>query len=345
MEKIIAQFRSRHEMVKPFLPAAGFIGGWTWDSLTLKRIDNPLDLAIIGFYLIITSVLLVLINRGVKFKYEHLMPAGIQFLFGGILSPFTVYYFKSAASINALLFTGVIVGLLVANEFFEARFKRGRLVFIMLSICYFLYFTFLVPVVLKHMNGWVFVVTIILSLAVSYGLVKLLGHQIQRMIPIAGMYLLFFILYAANIIPPVPLSTKQISIYRSVVKKDDTYRCQIRKPAWYKLNKSSERNFEFSAGDSVFCFTSIFAPTRLTKQVAHHWYRKIGNDWVRTDIIPYPILGGREGGYRGYTFKTKLNLGKWKVDLKTDDGKTLGSVSFRIIPAGSTEMDYKTIIN
>ncbi len=343
--KQLQQVKSVYSTAKPYLPAAGFVGGWTWDSLTLKRIDNPLDLAIIGLYLILISVLVILINRGVKFKFDHLMPLAVQFLFGGILSPFTVYYFKSTANFYALLFTGLIVALLVVNEFFEAHYGGNRLTFIMLSVCYFLYFTFLVPVVVRHMNGWVFLLTIIIALAASYGMIRILGDNIDRLIPVGGIYTVSLLLYTANVIPPVPLATKQIGIYRSVEKIDNQYHCRLARPPWYAFNRSSETNFAYNEGDTVYCFTAIFAPTFLRKEVAHHWLWHNGNNWVTTNAITYSITGGRDAGYRGYTYKTVLSPGKWKVQLKTDEGKTLGSIRFDIVPGDHLMTNFKTVIN
>jgi len=335
----VAALKSNSKIIKPYIPAVGFAGGWTWDSLTLKRIDNPADLLIIGAYLILAVALIVLISREVKFKYSQYFPFGLQFLFGGIISPFTVFYFKSSATFGSLLFTGLVVILLVANEFIEKRLGRGQLAYILFSICTFLYFTFLIPIIVGYMNIWVFLLSIIISILVSIGIIRIIKSPLKTIRPVILIYSTFLVFYIANIIPPVPLSTKQIGIYRSVLKRGEEYICKYEKPPWYAFNRSSESNFNYSSGDTVFCFSAIFAPTNLTKQVSHHWFFKKAGEWVLTDQIPYSINGGRSDGYRGYTYKTVIQPGRWKIMLKTDDGKTLGSVKFEVVTDGITKAD------
>lgn len=39
------------------------------------------------------------------------------------------------------------------------------------------------------------------------------------------------------------------------------------------------------------------------------------------------ISGGREGGYRAYTFKQGLDPGEWRVDVEIEDGRVIGRVA------------------
>ncbi len=96
--------------------------------------------------------------------------------------------------------------------------------------------------------------------------------------------------------------------------------------------KKSDKPFRYAEGDTVFCFTAIFAPTKLTKTTYHHWQRFFPNrqSWVTTDRLGYQMTGGRGEGYRGYTYKRQVSAGKWRVDVETEEGLLLGRIKFKI---------------
>ena len=94
-----------------------------------------------------------------------------------------------------------------------------------------------------------------------------------------------------------------------------------------------EPKIKYSPGDSLFIFTSIFAPADLKKKVNHHWQWFNGKteNWETMDRIIFEIQGGREQGYRGYTYKQNIVEGKWKVDVITSDNMILGRINFTVI--------------
>jgi len=91
------------------------------------------------------------------------------------------------------------------------------------------------------------------------------------------------------------------------------------------------------AGEDIFVFTQVFAPTDLETQIDHEWewYDQQNRRWETRDIISLPITGGRANGYRGFSKKKSLSYGKWRVKTSTN-GKTLGILFFDIEPYGST---------
>lgn len=109
--------------------------------------------------------------------------------------------------------------------------------------------------------------------------------------------------------------------------------------------KKSDKTFHYVEGDTVFCFASIFAPTKLTKKCFHQWqkYFPQKKKWITTDNLGYKITGGRDGGYRGYTYKRYISPGEWRVDVKIEDGAILGRINFEIIEAEKKDRHFKTI--
>ncbi len=50
----------------------------------------------------------------------------------------------------------------------------------------------------------------------------------------------------------------------------------------------------------------------------------------RLGRVSFPINGGRDGGYRGYTIKRNPIAGEWRVDFATADGHLLGRERFTV---------------
>ena len=150
-----------------------------------------------------------------------------------------------------------------------------------------------------------------------------------------------------NLIPPVPLAMIYGGIYHHVGKNDstNTYTLKYERSKWYQFFKNDDSEFHYVQNDTVFCFASVFAPTNLTKQIAHKWqfYSEFQDDWVITDRTIYRLIGGRDGGYRGYTFKKNIEIGEWRVDIVTAEDQILGRIKFEILPAKGENLGFKTI--
>ena len=98
----------------------------------------------------------------------------IHFLFGSLLSSFTLFYLKSSSGFSAVLFLSILCALLIANELPRFR-ERGPVVrFVLLSLCLTSYIAFLLPVILGFISKWLFVSAILLSSAAIYGLARTL---------------------------------------------------------------------------------------------------------------------------------------------------------------------------
>jgi hypothetical protein len=327
----------KFEKLKPHIPTICFLCGSTWDTLTLRRIDNKFDLTILSIYLLLSAVVVILISRRVVFKFSEYLPAAAQFFFGGLFSACTVYYFKSTSTVASFVFIIGLACLLVGNEFLEKKYSSAQIAFTFWGICAAMILNFLVPVILHMMGTWVFLLSIIFAFLLVMCIKKLSASTDLSLKPVAILYIGLIVLFFLNVIPPVPLSKKQISIYRSVQHSNDDYICAMEKPQWYEPLKRGESTFRYLPGDTMFCYCSIFAPSKLQKKIYHHWYYKAssGSRFIEKTKSGYFLSGGRDNGYRGYTFKTNILPGKWKVLVKTTEGKTIGEISFNVVAADS----------
>jgi hypothetical protein len=86
------------------------------------------------------------------------------------------------------------------------------------------------------------------------------------------------------------------------------------------------------ATEKLYLYTSIFAPGRLATVVVHswEWFDPMSRRWIPQSRVPFSIRGGREGGYRAYSIKSRPRPGDWRVNITTDDGRPMGRIRFAV---------------
>lgn len=121
-------------------------------------------------------------------------------------------------------------------------------------------------------------------------------------------------------------------VAHSIEKVNNEYKVTYERAEWYKFWRENRLEFAYKEGSSVYVFTSIFAPSNLNKKVSHRWkwFSPHTNQWEVIDDIDFEITGGRDGGFRGYTYKSNMMSGLWEIDVITEEGLVLGIIDFEI---------------
>ncbi len=332
----------RERQLSSFALVAGFI----IDNLTFQRVDLFFDNLILFSYLGIAAFAITIINlyearvlRGRFFSWLHTwLPFVMQFVFGGLFSGFVVLYSRSASFIASWPFLLTLLGLLIGNEFFKKHYARLNFHISILFVALFSFMIFYVPVMLRKMGDNIFLLSGTISLFVMGIFLWLLSFVIPAQmrkskgllsLSIGGIFLLINILYFANIIPPIPLSLKDAGIYHSVSRSATGYVVLDEDRPWYEAFLSYS-TIHILRGEPLYVFSAVFAPTKLTTQVFHNWqyYDERKGEWVSVSRTSFPITGGRDGGYRGYSLKQRISPGWWRVDIETKRGQLIGRVKF-----------------
>ena len=361
--KLVKQSTQFYHKYQRWTPAVSFTAGFAWDNFTLTRIDVLSDNLIMLAYLIGAGVFIALINfieekiitNRLLTEYSLWYPTVVQFFFGGLFSSYFVFYFRSAAFAKNWLFLLLLLVVLIGNEFIENRLTNMKLQFSLYFMAVFSFFIFFMPILLHAMNVWVFLFSGFLSLVPGIGLAYFIFRKNTRQDKkqfqsitaiILSIFVLLNILYFLNWIPPVPLSLKDSGIYHHVHRQDDRYIAKFEKGSWYHFWKNSDDIYHYEDGDTVFCYAAVFAPTRLDKKIIHHWqlYNNNQSEWLTTDRMSYEIRGGRDGGYRGYSYKKNIQPGEWRVDVKTEQGQLLGRINFDLIAKEDKSVALKSVI-
>ena len=353
------------------MPPVFFFSGVTYDTLTLTRIDRLQDNLLLLIYLLLLGVLIVLTGRlGIEpapereqlanfspfvrwvLRVRPFYPMAVQFLLGGLFSAYAIFYSRSATLTSTAIFFALLVVLLVGNEFLRDRLSSLRLLVSLYALVCFAFFTFFLPVMTGYMNAAVFLIGAVLSAVVTFRVVQLIYRNnpdrskreaIGVTAPAFTLIGLLVGFYFLNWIPPVPLSMKFGGMYREVQKRDDRFALSFDRE-WYQVWKRSQS--PFPADEPIYCFTAVFAPVALNTTVYHHWYFRTNSSkaFIHADKIPIKIAGGREGGYRAYSFKQRLDPGDWRVDVETEDGRVVGQVSVVVAEREETGATVRTFL-
>tara|TARA_R110002050_G_scaffold286468_2_gene436886 strand:+ start:1632 stop:2747 length:1116 start_codon:yes stop_codon:yes gene_type:complete len=356
MKRTLVKFRNsafrnfikRHEKYAPII---FFIGGFIFDTLTLGRIDRLYDLIVLCLHMTFLSITLYLYNLvdDGKWKntflerYEEYFPLAIQFFFGGLSSAYVVYFSRSVSLSKTAYFFIILVVLLFANEFLKKRISNKYLQFSVYYFISFTFFTFMIPVFIKEMNVEIFIFSGLVSLISTLLLIIIIYRispstraeiHLGKLIGIVlSIYALINVFYFLKLIPPVPLALNSGIVAHDIYLENNKYVVTYETDEWYIFWRKHRLKYIQKPNDDVYIFSSIFAPTDLEKSIFHRWlwHNDATDEWEIIEDIGYDITGGRDGGYRGYTYKNNLKQGMWKVEVLTKEELVLGVIDFEII--------------
>lgn len=347
------RFGGWYEKHERAISLAAFFGGFLFDNLTLFRIDSAFDIFILFSWLFLAGAGIIIFNllrHGVvKSRFfesaDSWLPIIIQFAFGALFSGFTIFYMRSASLSSSWPFLAIIVFLFVGNEFFRKHYLRLTFQVSIFFTSLFFLMIFYVPIFRGEMGA----VTFLLSGFLSLGIVFIFIALLFALLPIEarenktafgrvifGIFTVVNILYFTNIIPPIPLSLKDAGAYHSLTKSEVDGGMQYilgGEPShWYDFFRPHEE-IHILFGEPVYFYSAVFAPTKLSVGIAHDWqyYDTEKGKWIESGTFPFGISGGRDSGYRGYSIKTNIRPGLWRVDVVTNRGQVIGRTKFMVI--------------
>jgi hypothetical protein len=342
---------------------AMFVAGFLFDFLTMQRIDSLTDLTFQLGYLAGLTGLLVYQHReasgrwipgGLTHRWWRYNLEALHFLYGGLLSAYVVLYFRSSTSARPAVFLALLVGVMVVNEVPRIRSTGYRLRLGLYGFCVLSFLTYFIPIVLGHIDAWVFLLSLLSSAALVWQVAGWLtrpgaDRAVERMrlfAPAAGVLVLIGALYILRLIPPVPLSVQFQGIYHDVLRDGSGYTLVYKEPPSWALWRRDSRPFERREGDRLHYFARVFAPSRFRHRVMIRWelFDPARGTWATTDRIPLNIVGGRAEGFRGTAVKSNFMPGRWRVTAETEAGRAIATLSFRVEEdTGTGERQWKTL--
>lgn len=338
-----------------------FVLGFVFDMIMLPNIDHPITrytglthICIVAF-LIMFRELIISKNTASSFeqKLYSISSFGISFSSGAALSFIFVYSLRGAALLVSwplLLLLGICI---VANELVSTHTFRFTLDIGVLLVAILFYIIFNIPLLLHVENDTTFAISIGVSVGVSLLYLFLLqytsesaSYEAPRTYALAlGIPMFIGMLYFLNIIPAVPLSLKDAGVYHSIIhtdrseflaeKEDDIRIFKKYRTSLYHIVDDS---------DGVYFFSNIDTPAKLTAPVSHEWeyYNATANKWILYTKISFDIQGGRDAGYRAFSYKENITEGLWRVTVKIGGNRIIGRKKFQVIKI-KTKVETKQV--
>jgi len=333
------------------ISSLSLISGFIFDAITLKRIDTLWENVWIILHIFIVGLFIALIHIQENDKGDEKNPIKkhfwyvniLQFFFGGLISTFLVFYFRSSDLFTTWPFILILVAAFVANESLKRHYMRFSFQISLFFISIYSFFIFVIPVILHKIGTMVFLLSGALSLifiaifiAILLYFIKEEFRESKKLILslIIGISLLVNFLYFTNLIPPIPLSLKDAGVFYSIQKNENGNYDAIQEKYGWKNYFKFYKDFKKISTYPVYVYSAIFSPTDLDITVLHEWqyYNAINKKWITETIINLPIKGGRDDGFRTYSMRYNLREGKWRVNIKTELGQTIGRLRFEILP-------------
>jgi len=331
------------------LMPATLVLGFLVDYFTFSSIQIGITFTILSVYWLITGVTIFFITvydtgRLQQFKYMRLFaPLAIQFTFGALLSASLIFYWFSGAFSVSWPLIIIIALLMVFNDAFRHYFVKPP---VQISVYFFATISLLsiiLPYLFNSLSAWFFVMAAAISLCIFLGYIHLLGMarrheggwQWRLLLPVLVIFFAMNTLYFFNITPPIPLALREAGLYHSIKPQGGKYIMQG-EPENLLQNVLGRQVVHLQAGEKLYLYTAIFAPAELQTTIIHHWqyYDETQEKWLERGKLPFTINGGRKEGYKGYSFNSNLQPGKWRIYVENQRGQVLGRITFAVQPAG-----------
>jgi hypothetical protein len=347
-----ADMRLWYKRNERFILPGAILVGLVGDFLMVRFIDLALVQAVLLVHAVLAGVWISIIHSSKGeapetqgfFKYVRLFaPVALYYSFGAMFSMFLVLYSTSGSLFSSAPFLAAIAFLLIGTEVFKKQFQRLSVQIVVYFFALFSLFILVVPYVLREIGTLIFLLSGVVSVLIMWGYLSMLfsvsaeakERKQTLYLSVAGTFLLVNILYFTNTIPPFPLSLRDVGVYDSVERLPGagTYRVVREEQHWYERIFFIDTVRIQGPQATLFMYSSIFAPVHLETGVVHEWKRWDGRGFEVMSRIPYLIRGGRDEGFRGYTFSSRITPGLWWVTVETEGGKVIGGQFFRVVQA------------
>jgi hypothetical protein len=367
----IQRWMSTLKAYERHISAAAMLGGFGFDFFAYDRVDHPVTQTLLIVYLGVAAFSIALLHwleahqeweAKIVVKLRAYLPALTQFVLGSLWSAFLVFYARSGVLAGSWPFLLILFAIFIGNEVFKHYHARLIFTTTLFFFALFSYCAFMLPVFTKSIGTAMFLASGVVAVAVFAGFLWLLSKlsrarlgEVKWQIGGGGVavYALVTALYFLDVLPPLPLAMQQTGVYHSIcrVPPKGRIRCIGAKPdvglarerhIYYQATEEPRSWMQFlgirriihvEPGKPVIVFGAVFAPVDLNTTTYYVWkhYDEVRGDWQTVQRLTNSLRGGRDKGYRNYSFKTNVGPGLWRVDVVSVDGRLIGRTEFKVV--------------
>ncbi len=353
----LKEFYNRYERwLMPVTLGVGFVG----DYVTFVNIQVKTALIILYVYWAVAALTMTFVHAydagkvSEKYRtYRLFTPLLIQFTFGGLLSNSFIFYWFSGSVWVSWPFVLAFVVLMISNDALRHYFLRPLVQLVVFLFATFSIVSVTLPFVFNSLSPWLFIVSGTIAALMIFlfcWLLTIFSPYIKQKWQVlassaAVILMAMYLLYFFNLIPPVPLAIREAGVYHSLQRSGFTYTLRGEPESfWQKLIPG--QTIHLQDNHQIYVFTAIYAPKNLNTPIVHEWqyYDESKKEWVVKDTLKFNLTGGRQEGFRGYSWKMhNLDEGNWRVYIKTSRGQTLGRIKFKIVKT-KTSVELREVV-
>ncbi len=354
----LKEFCERYER---YLIPGALVFGFATDALTFHLINFTLVTILLFAHLVFIGINIGIINfyeekiiSGKFFSYWRVLaPLFLQYSFGNLFSAFFIFYSHSGSFSASWPFIAVVIFLMFGNEIFRKYNVRPAIQISVYFFAIFSYLNLIFPYLFNNLSSFVFLLGSVLSLffvalftfLLSFHSLRVEKKKKVLLFSIGGIFAVMNFLYFFNFIPPIPLSIKDIGVYHNIERINDSYLVETEEcKKWDNCFFSRDQRHISSERQRLYLYSAVYAPEGMDLKVVHEWqkYDKEKRKWNTKVEIPFHIYGGRDIGYRWYSYYN-VSSGRWRVNVKTKKGQTIGRKIFYVISKEDMERKNKEI--
>ena len=334
--------------VQRFYPPAAFLAGFVWDALTIGQRVKTVDFWRLGAFLLGAAVLALWLARRearelspppaangwrgqlaqVSWQAPYLL---LQFFFGGIFSALFILYFKSAGHLGSWLMAAFLGFLLIGNEFAGKHLgTRFTLTWALFALNAILLFNFVLPHVIGSLDPLWFYASTAAGVVLAHGLWWLAPGRPGRIFPAWGLASALLLAWSLDMIAPVPLVKQDIAVGHDFVQQPGRYALQVERAAAWQFWRDQAATVKLIEGEKLYGLSAVFAPLGVTARLEHRWEVQEPAGWREVYRNRFQSTGGRERGFRGYSWVLDPQPGAWRFIVATQDGRVISILPFTV---------------
>ena len=346
------------------ISALSLAGGFAFDSWAFGSIEHATTQAVFIVYLLVTGISIAVLHvlesrpdgRKPTDKTRTILVAITQFALGCLLSGFCVFYIRSASITSSWPFLLAIAAIFIGNEYMRRYHARLLFSALLFFFAIYSYAILLVPLVIGRIGRVPFLISGVIAVVLFFFYMQALarlGHEryrgarMQIFAGMAAITMLLNIVYFLRVLPPLPLVLTDAGVYHDVKRVGSGYQAaEEDEPAEWQALFGAHAIMHVQKGAKLYLYNAVFSPRGLNTRIVHVWqWLDPAKGWQTQQSIPVAIRGGREDGFRTYSFKTAPRPGQWRVNIATSDGRAIGRVRFSVetqaVPPAVTERTLK----
>lgn len=336
-------------LLRRFYPLGAFCGGFLWDALTIGQRVKVTDFWRLGVFLVGAALLSLWLARRERLELERPIAVDglrsrvrglawqapyllLQFFFGGIFSALFILYFKSAGHLGTWFMAGLLGALLVGNEFAGERYgRRFTLTWTLFALNAILLCNFALPHAAGSLHPAWFPLSTVIGALLAQVLWWLAPGRPGRILPAWGVAAALLLAGSFDMIAPVPLVKRELAVGHAFVQEGSRYAMKVEQaPAW-QFWRDQSPVAHVAENERLYGVAAIFAPLGVTAALEHRWeYRQADGGWRLVYRNRFQSSGGREKGFRGYSWVVNPLPGEWRFIVGTQDGRTIGILPFTV---------------